>query len=66
MTESRAPTRYAGPTSLVDLLDRVIDEGAVVSGDVVIALAGVDLIRVDLRVLLASAARHPDTRARCS
>lgn len=39
-------------TSLVDLLDRVVDRGAVVSGDVIISLAGVDLIRLDLRLLL--------------
>jgi hypothetical protein len=39
-------------TSLVDLLDRVVDRGAVVSGDVVISLAGIDLIRLDLRLLL--------------
>jgi hypothetical protein len=39
----------------VDLLDRVVDRGAVVSGDVIIGLAGVDLIRVDLRLLLVGA-----------
>ncbi|MEX5633130.1 gas vesicle protein [Parafrankia sp. FMc2] len=37
---------------LADLLDRLVDTGAVVSGDVVVALAGVDLLRVDLRLLL--------------
>lgn len=39
-------------TALVDLLDRVVDRGAVVSGDVIIQLAGIDLIRLDLRLLL--------------
>lgn len=39
-------------TSLADLLDRVVDRGAVVTGDVIIQLAGIDLIRLDLRVLL--------------
>jgi hypothetical protein len=38
--------------ALVDLLNRVVDGGIVISGDVVIALAGVDLIRLDLRALL--------------
>jgi hypothetical protein len=38
--------------SLVDLLDRVVHRGALVRGDVVIALAGVELIRLDLRLLL--------------
>lgn len=55
--------------SLVDLLDRVVDRGAVVSGDVIISLAGIDLIRLDLRLLLtgihtalpqtSSVRRHP-------
>ena len=39
-------------TSLADLLDRIVDRGAVVSGDVIIQLAGIDLIRLDLRLLL--------------
>jgi hypothetical protein len=39
-------------TTLVDLLDRVVHRGAVVRGDVVITLAGIELIRVDLRLLL--------------
>jgi len=39
---------------LVDLLDRVIDRGAVVTGDVLISLAGIDLIRLDLRLLLVA------------
>jgi hypothetical protein len=39
---------------IADLLDRVIHQGAVVRGDVVVSLAGVDLIRLDLRLLLSS------------
>jgi len=37
---------------LVDVLDRVIHRGAVINGDVIISLAGIDLIRLDLRLLL--------------
>jgi hypothetical protein len=39
-------------TSLVELLDRVVHRGAYVGGDVVISLAGIDLVRLDLRLLL--------------
>jgi hypothetical protein len=39
-------------TSLVDVLDRVLQRGVYVSGDVVICLAGIDLARLDLRLLL--------------
>lgn len=47
----------AEDVTLVDLLDRVIDRGVVVSGDLVITLAGVDLIYLNLRLLLCSAER---------
>ena len=51
MTE--AHPRHIQTASLVDLLDRVLGRGAAVSGDLIIALAGVDLLRLDLRLLLA-------------
>ena len=40
--------------TLLELLDRVLDKGVVVSGDLVISVADVDLIYVGLRVLLSS------------
>jgi Gas vesicle protein len=44
-----------GPrTSLVDLLDRVLATGVVLSGDVTVSLAGVDLITVRLRALIST------------
>ncbi len=39
-------------STLVDLLDRVIDRGVVVSGDIVLGVAGVDLVHVGLRLVL--------------
>jgi gas vesicle protein GvpA/GvpJ/GvpM family len=39
---------------LVDLLDRVLATGVVVSGDIVIAIAEVPLIRLSLHALLSS------------
>lgn len=39
-------------TSLVDLLDRLLATGVVLSGDLTISLAGVDLVTVRLRALL--------------
>lgn len=52
MTEA-TPSRHLQTASLVDLLDRVLGRGAAVSGDLIIALAGIDLLRLDLRLLLA-------------
>ncbi len=40
--------------SLCELLDRVLNKGVVVAGEVVISVADVDLIYLDLRVLLTS------------
>ena len=42
------------PVPLVDVLDRVLGQGAVVTGEIVISLAGIDLMRVSLQALLAS------------
>ncbi len=55
---ARAPraggTSALGEVSLVDLLDRLLGAGVVVSGDVVISLAGVDLVQVRLHALITS------------
>ncbi|MFF2200259.1 gas vesicle protein [Streptomyces sp. NPDC058145] len=39
---------------LVDLLDRVLGTGVVISGDLVLAVADVPLVRISLHALLAS------------
>lgn len=43
-----------GESSLVEVLDRLLDTGAVLDGQIVLSLAGVDLVFVGLRALLAS------------
>lgn len=40
--------------SLVDLLDRLLGTGVVLAGDVLISLAGVDLVQVRLHALITS------------
>lgn len=39
---------------LGDLLNRVLDKGVVISGEVMISIADIDLLSVDLRLLLTS------------
>lgn len=39
--------------TLVDLLDRVLDQGLVIQADLVICMAGIPLIGVNLRAALA-------------
>lgn len=47
--------------ALVDLLDRVLGGGVVVTGEVTLALADVDMVRISLRTLIASvSALEPD------
>lgn len=48
------------PIALVDLLDRLLGTGVVLSGDVLISLAGVDLVEVRLRALIRTAAGEED------
>ncbi len=40
--------------SLVDLLDRLLGTGVVVTGSLTLGIADVDLVRIDLRALIAS------------
>jgi len=40
--------------TLLELLDRVLDKGVVLSGDITLSVAEVDLVFVGLRVLLSS------------
>ncbi|MFI7217677.1 gas vesicle protein [Micromonospora maritima] len=47
------PSAYR-QVALVDLLDRVLATGVVVTGDVTLAIADVDLVRISLRALIAS------------
>jgi hypothetical protein len=48
--------------SLVDLLDRLLDTGVTLSGDLVLSVAGIDLVWVGLRAIVSSVetARPPD------
>ena len=51
-----------GQLSLAELVNRVLDRGAVISGEVVISVAGIDLVYLGLNVVVASfeaVARRP-------
>jgi hypothetical protein len=45
---------HARDISLVDLIDRLLDGGVVIHGDITLAVADVDLLYVGLRALVAS------------
>lgn len=54
MQPLHAASPQSPPIALVDLLDRVLDTGVVVGGEITISVAGVDLVRVSLLALVAS------------
>lgn len=54
MPRQPLPGPAAPQQSLVDVLDQLLDTGVVLDGQIVIALAGVDLIHIGVRALLAS------------
>jgi len=46
--------RAPGGTSLIDVLDRILDKGIVIDAWVRISLVGIDLITVEARIVVAS------------
>jgi hypothetical protein len=53
-THTERPAIRAERIALVDLLDRVLAGGVVVSGEVVLSIADVDMVRISLRALVTS------------
>ena len=54
MTLERTGPLQPRATSLVDILDRVLDKGLVVAGDIRVSLANVELLTVRIRLLVCS------------
>ncbi len=43
-----------GPTNLADILERVLDKGIVIAGDITVNLLEIELLTIKLRLLIAS------------
>jgi Gas vesicle protein len=57
-TPAEAPRRYLGhrePSQLPDVLERVLDKGIVIAGDIQVNLLDIELLTIKLRLLVASA-----------
>lgn len=54
------------PLELADLINRVLDKGAVIAGSVTISVGDIDLIQLDLTVVLTAieTARNAERRRR--
>ncbi|MFI6449440.1 gas vesicle protein [Kitasatospora sp. NPDC050543] len=50
-SEAAVPPRQA---ALIDLLDRLLSGGVVLTGDLVLSIADIDLVRISLRALILS------------
>lgn len=50
----RRPLTAAPPDSLADVLERVLDKGIVIAGDITISLAQIELLQIKVRLLIAS------------
>jgi hypothetical protein len=44
----------ARPPGLVDVLDRILDKGLVIAGDIKVSLANVELLTLQIRILVCS------------
>jgi hypothetical protein len=52
---ARAPLGSREPAQLADVLERVLDKGIVIAGDIQINLLDIELLTIKLRLLVASA-----------
>jgi len=51
---------------LIDLLDRILYKGVILTGDITISVANVDLVYLGLKVLLTSVDKMEEMRARAA
>jgi Gas vesicle protein len=51
------PRQSGGPSNLADILERVLDKGIVIAGDIQINLLDIELLTIKLRLLVASVDR---------
>lgn len=61
----REPIDLRQRVTLVELVDRVLNKGVVLTGDITLAVADVDLVYVGLRLLLTSVAALEEGREPC-
>ena len=48
------PIEHRQPQGLVDILDKILDKGLVVAGDIKVSLANVELLTIQLRLVICS------------
>jgi Gas vesicle protein len=54
LSSERSSLITARPPGLVDVLDRILDKGLVIAGDIKVSLANVELLTLQIRLLVCS------------
>ena len=54
MSSERTSLITSRPPGLVDVLDRILDKGLVIAGDIKVSLANVELLTLQIRLLVCS------------
>jgi hypothetical protein len=54
MTQQQQMMHATNATNLADILERVLDKGIVIAGDIKIQIADIDLLTIKIRLLVAS------------
>jgi cell division protein FtsB len=54
LSSERTSLITARPPGLVDVLDRILDKGLVIAGDIKVSLANVELLTLQIRLLVCS------------
>jgi hypothetical protein len=54
LSSERSSFITARPPGLVDVLDRILDKGLVIAGDIKVSLANVELLTLQIRILVCS------------
>lgn len=60
MSQDRLTITSAEESTLSEAIDQLLDTGVVIAGDLVLSVAGVDLVYCSLRLLLTSADRYQE------
>jgi hypothetical protein len=51
---ARTVGHSAGNVALIDLLDRLLQGGIAIRGDIILTAAEIDLVKLDLRIVIAA------------
>jgi len=50
----RSPATSTGSTNIADLLERILDKGVVIAGDIKVSLVDIELLSIQIRLVICS------------